>query len=156
MFTEFTADSQAYFFLMKNISCFSYKRVSGRNGDHEWCRMTNAFILCVLLLKVEKRHAVNREGSFNLLRLTVIKMNHLMMRKIKDNSCHQEKKQIKKVPLGKPVGVICEVGEGWPKAWKLGKWGMGVVTYYQLDTPIHHPTPITTILMPLEIQCHDG
>ncbi len=25
---------------------FSYKQASGRNDDHEWFRMTNAFILC--------------------------------------------------------------------------------------------------------------
>ncbi len=34
------------------ISFFPYKQVSGRNGDHEWLRMTNAFILCDLLWKV--------------------------------------------------------------------------------------------------------
>ncbi len=44
---------------------FSYKHVSGRNGDHEWLRMTNAFILCDLLWRVQKCHAPNREGSFN-------------------------------------------------------------------------------------------
>ncbi len=48
-------------------SYFSYKQVSRRNGDHEWCRMTNAFILCDLLWKVQKSHARNREGSFNLI-----------------------------------------------------------------------------------------
>ncbi len=46
-------------------SFFPYKQVSGRNRDHEWCRMTNAFILCDLLWKVQKCHAANREGSFN-------------------------------------------------------------------------------------------
>ncbi len=40
-----------------------YKQVSGRNGDDEWLRMTNAFILCDLVWKVLKRHAANREGS---------------------------------------------------------------------------------------------
>ncbi len=45
---------------------FPNKEVSGRNGDHEWLRMTNAFILCDLLWKVQQSHAVNREGSFNL------------------------------------------------------------------------------------------
>ncbi len=45
-------------------SFFPYKQVSGRNGDHEWFRMTNAFILCDLLWKVQKVHARNREGSF--------------------------------------------------------------------------------------------
>ncbi len=44
----------------------SIKQVSGRNGDHEWLRMTNAFILCDLLWNVHTSHAVNREGSFNL------------------------------------------------------------------------------------------
>ncbi len=45
-------------------SFFPYKQVSGRNGDHGWLRMTNAFILCDLVWKVQKSHAVNREGSF--------------------------------------------------------------------------------------------
>ncbi len=46
-------------------SFFPYKQVSGRNGDHEWLRMTNAFILCDFIWKVQKSHAANREGSFN-------------------------------------------------------------------------------------------
>ncbi len=33
---------------------------------HEWLRMTNAFILCDILWKVQKSHAANREGSFNV------------------------------------------------------------------------------------------
>ncbi len=45
-------------------SLFLYKQVSGRNDDDEWLRMTNAFILCDLVWKVQKRHAANREGSF--------------------------------------------------------------------------------------------
>ncbi len=46
-------------------SSFSpYKQVNGRNGDHEWLRMTNAFILCGLVWKVQKGCAANREGSF--------------------------------------------------------------------------------------------
>ncbi len=45
-------------------SFFSYKQVSGRNSDHEWLRMTNAFILCDLIWKVQKCHAANKEGSF--------------------------------------------------------------------------------------------
>ncbi len=50
-------------------SFFPYKQVSGRNSDHEWLRMTNAFILCDLVWKVKKikSHAANREGSFNKL-----------------------------------------------------------------------------------------
>ncbi len=47
-------------------SFFPYKQIGGRNGDHEWLRMTNAFILCDLLWKVQKRHAANRVGSFNI------------------------------------------------------------------------------------------
>ncbi len=43
---------------------FPYKQVSGRNGDHEWLRMTNAFILCDLAWQIQKSHAVNRDGSF--------------------------------------------------------------------------------------------
>ncbi len=39
-----------------------YKEVIGRNGDHEWLRMTNTFILCDLVWKVQKGHATNREG----------------------------------------------------------------------------------------------
>ncbi len=46
---------------------FPYKQVSRRNGDHEWFRMTNAFILCDLLWKVQKRHAANRENSFKMI-----------------------------------------------------------------------------------------
>ncbi len=45
-------------------SSFPYTQVSGRNGDHEWLRMTNAFMLCDLLSKVQKGHAADREGSF--------------------------------------------------------------------------------------------
>ncbi len=30
-------------------ACFLYKQVSGRNGDYEWLRVNNAFILCDLL-----------------------------------------------------------------------------------------------------------
>ncbi len=47
-------------------SFFPYKQVSGRNGDHKWLRMTDAFILCDLVWKVQKSHTVNREGSFKL------------------------------------------------------------------------------------------
>ncbi len=46
-------------------SFFPYKQVSGRNGDHEWFRMNNAFMLCDLVWKVQKSHAAYREGSFN-------------------------------------------------------------------------------------------
>ncbi len=42
-----------------------YEQVSGRNGDHEWLRMTNTFILCDLLWKVKKKsHAAGRKESF--------------------------------------------------------------------------------------------
>ncbi len=51
-------------------SYFPYKQVSGRNGDHEWLRMINTFILYDLLWKVQKSHAANREGSFNLDQLS--------------------------------------------------------------------------------------
>ncbi len=62
-------------------SCFPYKQVSGRNGEHGWLRMTNAFILCDLVWKVQKSHATNREGSFKhqamymMLKLYIIKEN---------------------------------------------------------------------------------
>ncbi len=46
------------------IFIFAYKQVSERYGDHEWCRITNAFIVCDLLWKVQKSQAANREGSF--------------------------------------------------------------------------------------------
>ncbi len=55
-------------------SFFPYKQVSGRNGDHEWLRVTNAFILCDLVWKVQKSHAVNREGSFNWVNILVGKL----------------------------------------------------------------------------------
>ncbi len=45
-------------------SFFPYKHVNGRNGDHEWIRITNAFILYDLVWKAEKGHAANKEGSF--------------------------------------------------------------------------------------------
>ncbi len=47
-------------------SFFTYKQISGINGDHEWLRMTNVFIICDLVWKVQKSHAVNREDSFKL------------------------------------------------------------------------------------------
>ncbi len=49
----------------KSSISFAYKQVSGRKDDHEWLRMTNAFILYDLVWKVQKGLAVNREGSFN-------------------------------------------------------------------------------------------
>ncbi len=36
-----------------------------------WLRMTNAFILCNLLWKVQKGLAANREGSFNILQADI-------------------------------------------------------------------------------------
>ncbi len=47
-------------------SFFPYKQVSGRNGDHEWLIMTNAFILYDLVWQVQKGHSANREGSFKI------------------------------------------------------------------------------------------
>ncbi len=47
-------------------SFFPYRQVSGRNCDHEWLRITNAFILYDLVWEVQKSHATNREGSFKL------------------------------------------------------------------------------------------
>ncbi len=49
------------------VNFFPNKQVSGRHGDHEWLGMTNAFILCDLVWKVQKGHAATREGSFNEL-----------------------------------------------------------------------------------------
>ncbi len=48
-------------------SLFPYIHVSGWNGDDKWLRMTNAFILCNLLWKVQKSHPANREGSFKIV-----------------------------------------------------------------------------------------
>ncbi len=45
---------------------FTYKQVSGRIGDNEWLKKTNAFILCDLVWTVQKSHAINSEGSFNV------------------------------------------------------------------------------------------
>ncbi len=36
-------------------SFFPYKQIRWRNGDHEWHRMTNAFILCDLVWKVKQQ-----------------------------------------------------------------------------------------------------
>ncbi len=41
-----------------------------------WLRMTNAFILCNLLWKVEKTLAANREGSFKSLLQYIIKIDN--------------------------------------------------------------------------------
>ncbi len=49
-----------------NVHFFPHKEVSSENGDHQWLRTTNAFILCDLLWKIQKDHAVNREGSFKM------------------------------------------------------------------------------------------
>ncbi len=73
-------------------SFFSYKQVSGRNGDHEWLRMTNAFILCDLVWNVQKSHAANREGSFkntHIIYLSRISLIHQI------SSNHLKKDQIK-------------------------------------------------------------
>ncbi len=55
---ELTATHKSSFFFFTKTSkwqkCWSL-----------WLRMTNAFILCNLLWKVQKRLAGNREGSFN-------------------------------------------------------------------------------------------
>ncbi len=58
-----------------NSFFFPFKQVSGKNGDHDWLRMTNAFILCDLLWKVQKSHAVNQEGSFKHIGITSINVN---------------------------------------------------------------------------------
>ncbi len=33
---------------------FPYKQISGKNGDYEWLRITNSFIVCDLEWKVQK------------------------------------------------------------------------------------------------------
>ncbi len=57
---------------------FAYKQVIRRNGDLEWLRMTNAFILCDLLWKVQKGHTANREGSFNNV-LNIIRFSYMCL-----------------------------------------------------------------------------
>ncbi len=57
-------------------SFFPYRQVSGRNGDHEWLRMADAFISFDLVWKVQKSHAANREGSLNLLLIFSIHCNN--------------------------------------------------------------------------------
>ncbi len=52
---------------------FPYKQVSGRNGDHELLRMTSAFIICDLLWKVQKCHAV-KVGTQAWLKFIVIQL----------------------------------------------------------------------------------
>ncbi len=44
---------------------FPYKQISVRNGDLEWIRMTNTFILCDLIWNVQNIHAGNREVALN-------------------------------------------------------------------------------------------
>ncbi len=53
-------------------SLFPYKQISERNGDDKWLRMSNAFILCDLVCKVQKHHAPNREGMFKCIEETFI------------------------------------------------------------------------------------
>ncbi len=50
-----------------NSSFFPYKQISGKYSDHKYLRMTNAFILCDLIWKVQKCHAENREGSLKYI-----------------------------------------------------------------------------------------
>ncbi len=60
------------------ISFFPYKQVSGRNGDHEWLKLTNTFILCDLLWKVQKSHVANTEGSFNIMGIGLVKEGYML------------------------------------------------------------------------------
>ncbi len=46
------------------VNIFPYKQLSGRNGDHEWLKMTNAFIVSDLVWKIQKSPTENSEGSF--------------------------------------------------------------------------------------------
>ncbi len=61
-------------------SSFPYQKVSGRTGDDEWLRMTNAFIVCDLLLIVQ---TVYREWSFKrtpyllMLLISIAQMRHI-------------------------------------------------------------------------------
>ncbi len=58
------------------VHFFLYKQISGRNGDHGWFRMTNAFILCALLWNVRKNHAANRDGSFKFALYLLLVLHH--------------------------------------------------------------------------------
>ncbi len=51
----------------ENHKCSFFVFISGTNGVHEWLRMTNAFILCDLVGKVQKSHAANRECNLNIV-----------------------------------------------------------------------------------------
>ncbi len=51
-------------------SFFPYKHASGRNGDHEWLRMTNAFILCDLVWKFKKVMQRTEKVALNIFELS--------------------------------------------------------------------------------------
>ncbi len=57
------------------VHFFPYKQISSINGDHQWIRMTNAFILCDLLWKFQKSHAANRDGSFKTRHETILRLS---------------------------------------------------------------------------------
>ncbi len=50
---------------------FPFKHVSERNGDHEGHRMTNTFILCNLVWKVQKDMLRTEKGALTLSMFTV-------------------------------------------------------------------------------------
>ncbi len=50
----------------------SIKQISMRICVHEWLRMTNVFIICDLVWKVQKGYAAKRVGSFNCVDIYLI------------------------------------------------------------------------------------
>ncbi len=51
-----------------------YKQVSGRNGNHEWLRITNAFILADLVWKVQQSYLQLYEHQQLKAKHTVLSM----------------------------------------------------------------------------------
>ncbi len=51
--------------------------ISGRKGDHEWLRMTNAFILCDLVWNVQKSHTSVHLAFYFVLALVLCLMTSI-------------------------------------------------------------------------------
>ncbi len=64
---------------------FSIKTSMWEKWWLSWLKMANGFILCDLLWKVQKSHAVNREGSFNIIFISWSMVN--MVNLFVDFSC---------------------------------------------------------------------
>ncbi len=61
-------------------SFFKFKQVSGRNGDYEWLKMTNAFLWCDLVWKIQKCHAatvaLTNQYTLNSSYLKAVRLNN--------------------------------------------------------------------------------